>query len=107
VTSDFADELRRRRAERGLSIRVLAELVHYGKSYVHELETGLKLPTTLRRLEHVTDQLAMAYATTAPAELLPRVRRHLEYVSSLLGARKTLEPQRRLITAGGWLALCR
>ncbi|MDT5041195.1 MAG: hypothetical protein QOE51_2180 [Actinoplanes sp.] len=153
----FAEKLQQLRQQRGLSLRDLAGLVHYGKSYVHELETGRKPPTaeiagrldrvlaaggalastvhaapdddsdseiealellrrvtasdiseeTLGRLEHVTDTMAMAYATTPPAELLPRVRRHLDYASSLLDARKTLDQQRRLITVGGWLSLLR
>jgi tetratricopeptide (TPR) repeat protein len=62
-------------------------------------------PETLDRLERATDHMAMAYATTPPAELLPRVRRHLDYVSSLADARKTLDQQRRLVTVGGWLSL--
>jgi tetratricopeptide (TPR) repeat protein len=51
--------------------------------------------------------MAMSYATTPPADLLPRVRRHLGYVSSLTDARKTLDQQRRLVTVGGWLSLLR
>jgi tetratricopeptide (TPR) repeat protein len=62
-------------------------------------------PETLDRLERATDRMAMAYATTPPADLLPRVRRHLDYVSSLADARKTLDRQRRLVTVGGWLSL--
>ena len=60
---------------------------------------------TLDRLEDVTDQLAMAYAGTPPAQLLPQVRRHLDYVSRLIEARKTLEQHRRLLVTGGWLSL--
>ena len=62
---------------------------------------------TLDRLDRVADSVAMAYATTPPAELLPRVRRHLEYVTSLVDARKTLAQHRRLLVVGGWLALLR
>jgi transcriptional regulator with XRE-family HTH domain len=62
---------------------------------------------TLDRLELAADRLCMAYATVSPALLLPRVRRHLEYVTSLVGARKTLTQHRRLIVVGGWLALLR
>lgn len=161
MTSDdgtaFARELRRLRAERGMSLRELAATVHYGKSYLHELETGRKPATkdvatrlddaldagshlaatlrpafaddvgpeiealelarrvtasdvgaeTLDRLEWAADSMAMAYATTPPAELLPRVRRHLQYVSTLFDARKTLAQHRRLLVAGGWLSLLR
>ena len=157
MLTDFTTELHRLRVERRLSFRELAALVHHGKSYIHELETGLKPPTdavtrrldnvlgargsliatlrpavevddpseiealeltrrviasdvsqeTLGRLERATDQMAMAYATTPPVELLPRVRRHLAYVTSLVDARKTLAQQRRLVVVGGWLALLR
>lgn len=157
MSAEFAAELHRLRTERGLSFRELAARVHHGKSYVHELETGLKPPTaavagrldealcadgrlaatlragldaddgseiealelirrvtasdvsaeTLDQLERATDRMAMAYATTRPVELLPRVRRHLDYVTSLVDARKTLDQQRRLIVVGGWLALLR
>jgi transcriptional regulator with XRE-family HTH domain len=62
---------------------------------------------TLDRLEHAADAMAMAYATTPPAELLPRVQRHLNYVASLIDARKTLDQHRRLLVVGGWLALLR
>ncbi|MEV4638467.1 helix-turn-helix domain-containing protein [Actinoplanes sp. NPDC049548] len=153
----FADQLRRLRTRRGLSLRELAAAVHYGKSYLHELETGRKPateaiarrldealaaggrlvaslrpaaaedvesevealelarrvtasdvgPETLDRLERAVDALAMAYATTVPAELLPRVRRHLEYVCALVDARKTLAQHRRLLVVGGWLSLLR
>jgi transcriptional regulator with XRE-family HTH domain len=60
---------------------------------------------TLARLENAVDDLAMAYATTAPEQLLPRVRRHLAYVSRLVDARKTLDQHRRLLVTGGWLSL--
>jgi hypothetical protein len=62
---------------------------------------------TLNRLEHGADTLAMAYATTPPELLLPRVRRHLDYVMSLIDARKTLAQHRRILVIGGWLALLR
>ncbi|OJF13568.1 helix-turn-helix domain-containing protein [Couchioplanes caeruleus] len=153
----FPDELRRLRARRGLSLRELAAAVHYGKSYLHELETGRKPPSpavasrlddalhangvlaamlgppapadsegeiealelarrvtasdvsaeTLDRLERAVDAMAMAYATTPPANLVPRVRRHLEYASRLVDARKTLVQHRRLLAVGGWLSLLR
>src|SRR5690242_8918813 len=60
---------------------------------------------TLARLEQVTDRLAMAYAGAPPHELLPRVRRHLGYVTGLTEARMTLVQRRRLLVTGGWLAL--
>jgi transcriptional regulator with XRE-family HTH domain len=153
----FAEELRRLRAQHGLSLRELAARVHHGKSYIHELETGLKPPTaavaarlddtlgahgrltgalkppvpaddeseieaieltrrvtasdvsaeTLDSLERAADRAAMAYATTPPAELLPRVRRNLDYVGQLIDARKTLAQHRRLLVVGGWFALLR
>jgi len=60
---------------------------------------------TLARLEATVDELACAYATTAPAELLPGVRRNLADVGQLVEVRKTLDQSRRLLVAGGWFAL--
>src|SRR5919112_1430171 len=45
MTSDFAEQLRRLRADRDLSVRGLAALAHCGKSHVHDLETGRRQPT--------------------------------------------------------------
>ena len=59
----------------------------------------------MERLEHAVDVLAIAYPGTPPAVLLPRVRRHLGYVSGLLDARSTPDEHGRLLTAGGWLSL--
>jgi transcriptional regulator with XRE-family HTH domain len=63
--------------------------------------------STLDRLERATDGMAMSYATTPPADLLPRVRGHLRYVEQLLDGRSTLRQHRRLLVAGGWLVLLR
>jgi transcriptional regulator with XRE-family HTH domain len=60
---------------------------------------------TLTRLEAVADEVAMAYATTPPAELLPRVCGHLDYVVRLIESRKTLQQHQRLLVTGGWLSL--
>jgi transcriptional regulator with XRE-family HTH domain len=60
---------------------------------------------TVERLEHAVDMLATAYPGTPPAVQLPRVRRHLDYVTGLVGARATLDEHARLLTAGGWLSL--
>ncbi|MBP2706836.1 hypothetical protein JOL79_23805 [Microbispora sp. RL4-1S] len=60
---------------------------------------------TLERLELAVDDLAVAYHGASPRDLLIRVRRHLDYVSRLLDARKTLAEHRRLLIAGGWLSL--
>lgn len=60
---------------------------------------------TLERLEQAVDDLAIAYPSTPPGELLTRVRRHLDYVEHLIDARKTLTEHRRLLTVGGWLSL--
>lgn len=62
-------------------------------------------PETLERFERAVDDLATAYAVTPPELLLPRVRRHLAYVTQLIDARKTLNQHRRLLVAGGWLSL--
>ncbi|MFI6242604.1 helix-turn-helix domain-containing protein [Micromonospora sp. NPDC050795] len=62
---------------------------------------------TLTRIEQGVDDLASLYPTTAPADLLPMVRQHLAYVGRLLAGRVTLAQQRRLVVAGGWLAVLR
>ncbi|GAA3723434.1 hypothetical protein GCM10022225_00360 [Plantactinospora mayteni] len=41
----FAARMRELRTERGMSLRKLAATAFYGKSYLHELETGMKEPT--------------------------------------------------------------
>lgn len=159
MSVDFAEQLRRLRKERGVSLRKLAERALQSPTYIHDLETGRKLAPapdvvkrldtaldaggmlvsaskpiivddgvddeiealelvrrvtasdvsaeTLDKLERAADRMAMAYATTPPDRLLHRVRRHLEYASSLLDARKTLDQHRRLIVVGGWLSLLR
>ncbi|WP_433660894.1 helix-turn-helix domain-containing protein [Nocardia sp. CA-128927] len=60
---------------------------------------------TLERLELAVDDLASAYPTTAPSELLVRIRQHLGYAGRLMDSRKTLTQHRRLLVAVGWLSL--
>lgn len=60
---------------------------------------------TLERLEAAVDDLASAYPTTPPGELLVRIRRHLGYAGRLLDSRMTLVQHRRLLVVVGWLAL--
>jgi transcriptional regulator with XRE-family HTH domain len=45
VDPRFPATLRQLRDDRGLSLRNLARLVHHSKTYIHELETGIKQPT--------------------------------------------------------------
>lgn len=59
----------------------------------------------LERLETAVDDLAVAYATTPPAELLVDIRRQLGGAARLLAGRTTLVQHRRLLVAAGWLAL--
>jgi transcriptional regulator with XRE-family HTH domain len=71
VDPRFGELLRRLRTQRGLSYRDLASRATYGKSYLHDLETGRKQPTaeTARRLDEILNaggQLA-ALVTAAPA----------------------------------------
>ncbi|WP_433832523.1 helix-turn-helix domain-containing protein [Actinoplanes sp. CA-015351] len=63
--------------------------------------------TVLARVERAADKMAMAYATTPPAELIPKVRRYLRMVDQLLDGRKTLRQHRRILVTGGWLSLLR
>lgn len=60
---------------------------------------------TCERIELAVDDLAVAYPSTAPGVLLPRVRAHLAYVTRLLDGRATLAERRRLIVSAGWLSL--
>ena len=60
---------------------------------------------TLEHLELAVDDLAVAYASRAARDLVPEINEHLAYVVRLLDVRTTLTQQRRLIVAGGWLAL--
>jgi transcriptional regulator with XRE-family HTH domain len=92
----------------------LACLVH--QPVDHDAEAGELLARvrasdvsaeTLARIEAGVDDLASAYATTQPVDLLPRVRRQLAYVGRLLDGRGTLTQRRRLVVAGGWLSVLR
>ncbi len=60
---------------------------------------------TLDRLEGAVDDLAAAYPTTPPGELLVRIRRHLGYAGRLMDGRMTLAQHRRLLVVVGWLSL--
>jgi tetratricopeptide (TPR) repeat protein len=60
---------------------------------------------TLTRLQRMADRMAMSYAGTPPAELLPQVRHHLGYVTGLTEARMTIAQRRTLLITGGWLSL--
>ncbi|MFJ4654568.1 helix-turn-helix domain-containing protein [Nocardia sp. NPDC088792] len=60
---------------------------------------------TLDRLESAVDDLASAYPTTPPGELLVRIRQHLGYAGRLMDSRKTLTQHRRLLVSVGWLSL--
>lgn len=60
---------------------------------------------TLARLERAFEELATAYPSSPPQELLKRVRRHSAYFVRLLDAKKTLAEHRRLLVVGGWLSL--
>lgn len=60
---------------------------------------------TLNRLEAAFDEMAIAYTTARPEELIARLRLHLRYVSQLMEARKTIRQHRQLLLVGGWLSL--
>lgn len=60
---------------------------------------------TLDQLEAAVDELAAAYPTTRPRELLVRIRRHLGYAGRLMDGRMTLTQHRRLLVTVGWLSL--
>jgi tetratricopeptide (TPR) repeat protein/transcriptional regulator with XRE-family HTH domain len=54
--STFGQELRRRRDDRGLSLRKFSELVHYSPGYIGKVETGDK-PATLELARRCDDVL--------------------------------------------------
>ena len=60
---------------------------------------------TLSQLEHIVDDLAIAYSTSPPADLAVKLRGYLQYVGQLLDGRMTLAEHRRLLVVGGWLSL--
>ncbi|MCG3757360.1 helix-turn-helix transcriptional regulator [Amycolatopsis sp. Poz14] len=60
---------------------------------------------TLCQLEAIVDDVAIAYATTSPSLLAPRIRGYIDYVTRLLDARMTLSEHRRLLVVGGWFSL--
>ncbi|WP_328402352.1 helix-turn-helix domain-containing protein [Nocardia sp. NBC_00403] len=60
---------------------------------------------TLDRLDQAVDDLAAAYPTTPPSELLVRIRQHLGCAGRLMDSRKTLTQHRRLLVTVGWLSL--
>jgi transcriptional regulator with XRE-family HTH domain len=74
----FAEKLQQLRRQRGLSLRDLAGLAHYGKSYVHELETGKKPPTPaiawrLDEALNADGHLARLVDQSTPSEPVPAV----------------------------------
>ncbi|QIS20925.1 helix-turn-helix domain-containing protein [Nocardia terpenica] len=60
---------------------------------------------TLDQLELAVDDLASAYPTTAPADLLVSIRQHLGYAGRLMDSTMTLTQHRRLLVTAGWLSL--
>ncbi|GAB1641061.1 hypothetical protein KRMM14A1259_14840 [Krasilnikovia sp. MM14-A1259] len=76
--TSFGARLRLLRQRRGLSVRDLATLSHHGKSYVHDLETGRRVPNlaVARRLDAALDagvslvQLAVPQPEPAPVRAL-------------------------------------
>ncbi|MEQ4303165.1 helix-turn-helix transcriptional regulator [Plantactinospora sp. B6F1] len=62
----FAARMRELRTERGMSLRKLAATAFYGKSYLHELETGMKEPTP-QAAERIDEALGAGGALAALA----------------------------------------
>jgi transcriptional regulator with XRE-family HTH domain len=61
--------------------------------------------TALRAVDLAVADLARRYIRTPPAELLIVIRRRSRDLVRLLDGRSTLTQRRRLLVAGGWLAL--
>ncbi|GGR96196.1 hypothetical protein GCM10010169_45910 [Micromonospora fulviviridis] len=75
----FACRLRALREESGLSLRGLARLTFYGKSYLHELETGAKAPTA--QIAQQLDRVLRARGELVALAARPGVRRR-EFVAA-------------------------
>ncbi len=70
----FPQRMRQLRDDRGLSLRELARLTFHGKTYLHELETGAKTPTT-HVAQRVDDALNAGGELVALAAIRPVVGR--------------------------------
>ncbi|MEV0296046.1 helix-turn-helix transcriptional regulator [Nocardia sp. NPDC050710] len=73
--------------------------------WIHRVAASDLGGDTLDRLELAVDELAAAYPTTPPGELLVRIRQHLGYAGRLMDSRKTLIQHRRLLVTVGWMSL--
>ncbi|WP_266241897.1 helix-turn-helix domain-containing protein [Micromonospora lupini] len=76
----FPGRMLKLRRERGLSLRDLAKLTYHGKTYLHELETGTKIPTP-QAAQRVDDALQAGGELAALAAVRPGVRRR-EFVAA-------------------------
>ncbi|MEW2382312.1 helix-turn-helix transcriptional regulator [Micromonospora sp. NPDC047707] len=70
----FPQRMRQLRRDRGLSLRDLAKLTFHGKTYLHELENGIKPPTT-QAAQRVDDALNAGGELVALAALRPTIPR--------------------------------
>lgn len=68
------------RTERGLSLRNLAKITYHGKTYLHELETGAKMPTP-QAAQRVDDALQAGGELAVLAAVRPGIRRR-EFVAA-------------------------
>ncbi|MFK3980937.1 helix-turn-helix domain-containing protein [Micromonospora sp. NPDC050397] len=84
VDPRFPTRLHELRIARGLSLRALGDLVHHGKSYIHDLETGRCRPTpgTARRLDDALEAGGMlaSLVVDAPIVTTPDDDHRLAYV---------------------------
>jgi hypothetical protein len=103
--SGFGRELARLVEERGNGAHVTADDELAALELARRAEVSDVGDGTCERMELAFDDLATAYPTTQPGDLLPRVRTYLGYVTQLLDGRSTLAQRRRLLVTGGWLSL--
>ncbi|WP_213451515.1 helix-turn-helix domain-containing protein [Rhizomonospora bruguierae] len=80
VDPDFPARLRHHRQRRGLSLRDLAALTYYGKSYLGELEAGRKDPTvkSAQRLDDALDAGGELAAMVTPGAPGPELAARLD-----------------------------
>jgi transcriptional regulator with XRE-family HTH domain len=155
--ADFAGEVRRLMAERGMSLRGLARVAGYDPSHLSKILNGRKPASpylaarlddalgaegkireaaaaapaappgtpggdlglielarraeasdlgggTLELLQASTDRLCRDYPTVDPRILSDQARKHLGYVTDLLGKRVTFTQHGELLVTAGWLS---
>ncbi|MFC6014966.1 helix-turn-helix domain-containing protein [Plantactinospora solaniradicis] len=97
--SKFAARMRELRLERGISLRELARIAIYGKSYLHELETGMKEPTQ-QAAQRIDDALGAGGELVALASTGMRRREVIARAGIAVALPQTILSYGRQVGAG-------